>query len=270
MSEETQWPPGLPPDNKRMNVRNQLRRLRDEPLYPFLERLRSTREPTFWEDEIERYQMAYWFYYLSLERLLPEMSLAVRWRNGPYWAIREHRKYTDSERKLAARYNAIARYLEYDFVNCIIHTRILLDRVASLSRTFLAGGKLPSFTSFAKHRKFFLKSTHRYGDHEEYAAHIRSRTNWFGVLKNVRDKFIVHLGPKHRKFWGIPYGRREVDLTLFLDSDQNPPPRHTLTMSIHSLVREVDGFLRWFTAYGMRSLDRAKSVSMASVAHLKS
>lgn len=252
-----------------MNVRNQLRRLRDDPLYPFLECLHSTREPRFWEDEIERYQMAYWFYYLSLERLLPEMSLAARWRNGPYWARREQRKYTDSERKLAERYNAIARYVECDFINCVIHARILLDRVASLSSAFLTGSKLPSFTSFAKHRKFFLKMTDLRGDHDEYAICIRSRTDWFDVLKNVRDKFIVHLGPKHRKLWAIPYGSREVDLTLILDPMRNPPPGHTLVMSIPSLVQEVDEFLQWFAAYGMRSLGMKVSGLNASGANLK-
>ncbi len=239
-------------------MKDQLRQIRHQPLSSLLKLVSPERKDSVGEDEIERFRTAYWMYYLSLDRLLPEMSLAARWRTGPYWALREGMKYTSYERRLAKRYNLVAKYIELDFINSIIHARIVLDRVAGLSRFFLRGSALPSFTSFAEHRKFFITLTNPYKGHEEYAEYIRSKTDWFEVLKSVRDKFLVHIGPRHHKFWGFPAETWELDLTLLLYGDKTrSPPLQILEFSVPRLAKEIDGFLRWFSAYGVRSFEEA-------------
>jgi hypothetical protein len=218
-----------------------------------------------YEDEIERFQAAYWMYYLALERLLPLISLIERWRNTVYFARREHQRgnfvpYTPSDRKLAERYNKSAKYLEFDFINLILHCRIVVDRIAGLSRSFLMVQKqeLPSFTSFAEHRKFFMRLTRHYGVHEEYAEYIRSHTEWFVVLKTIRDKFLVHVGPRHRKMWLLP-GFSDRDIALMVLQDPKENPERLQVLSIQWLIEEVDVFLRWFSDYGTKSLgDRKK------------
>ena len=137
----------------------------------------------------------------------------------------------------------------------------MLDRVAGLSRSFLVGQELPSFTSFAQHRKFFIKLARPFGDQEDYAKYMRSETGWFETLKNVRDKFLVHQGPSHRKLWLLAGLTRDVELMLLLNPEQNPVqnPERFLVLSVHRLVKEVDRFLRWFCAYGVRSLSQTRS-----------
>lgn len=243
---------------KRLNVRATLRHLRNDPLGPLLHELVGADAGlsfTF-PGAPERYIEAYEFHYLSLSRYLRGLSLGLRWQSGPYYVWRYGGKYDDNERSIAARYREVARFLHYDFANCLIHARILMDRVAGLARYFLAGPELPSYTSFSDHRKFFLRRPALRGTVGEYGRHIRERTGWFDMpLKEVRDKFIVHHGPKHARSYGWEPGGNDLGLMLMLPRDpDSPKPLSSvipIVVSIPQLTFQIDEFLQWFCKFGL-------------------
>src|SRR6267143_7306667 len=96
------WLRGNRPLDARLNVRRELRRLSRDPLSPFLERVAE--RIVIEHDEFARYREAYWCYYLSLDRFLPEQSIAVRWMNGPMEVRKYGGKYTRAQRNVAERY----------------------------------------------------------------------------------------------------------------------------------------------------------------------
>jgi hypothetical protein len=246
---------GHEPIGRRPNVRRELLRLRRDPLERLLRTLDAGKRGLLsLSNERSRYEDAYWFYYLSLDRFLREMSVAARHRNGPYYVRKYGGKYTPSERRLVAKYKQIAPFLEYDLANCLIHARILLDRVAGLSRSFLSGGRLPSFTSFSDHKKFFEKLNGPYGAHEAYAEHIRIETNWFEMpVKAVRDKFIVHAAPRHWRFLGYGSGSDyELDLTIVVHD--NDKPKMMIRVNALRLSYDIEKFLEWFSTYALNNL----------------
>ena len=197
---------GLPPLPERINIHDELKRLSNDPLSPLIRKLKGEDHFRFYSDELTRYQDAYWFFYLSLERFLPEMGYATRWMKGPLHVRGKGQKYTAGQKRLSQKFHASKKYIEYDLFNCILHSRILMDRVAGVSRSFLKTKQVPSFTSFSDHKKFFVERALRpFEAHEEYARHISEQTDWFDYLKEVRDHFVVHQSPspyvKHRRYW---------------------------------------------------------------------
>jgi hypothetical protein len=257
MVEKDEYIKGHQPIRKRINVQNELKRYRDDPMYPLIEKLEGYHKLKILEDDISMYQNTYYWFYLSLERFLPAMSLSVRWFKGPYGALREGRKFTNEERKIADKYNALSRFIYFDFYNCILYARILLDRIVSLSRLFLIENNKPSFTSFNDHKKFFKRLTSNYGSHQEYASYIREQTDWFDMpLKEVRDRFIVHASPKHLRSFGFPLGFNELSLFINIptDSKSSKPLKqmHTIVISIPQLATQIYNFLIWFNDYALR------------------
>jgi hypothetical protein len=252
---------GLPPLKERINVRDELKHLRVDPLLPFLTHITkpSGLNNPFQLDDASSYHLAYEFHYRCLARFLPEMSLFVRWANGPYYTRRLGGKYTPTEAKLASKFRAIDPYIELDYTNCLIHARLLMDRVARLSRTFLSGAELPSDTSFTAHRNFFMERHSPYGDHELYAERIRSKTDWYDGLVEIRDKYIVH--PGHMPFLqmrGILADSSELTMIWRPPIRPKEPSRvDVIMMSVPRLAREIDSFLRWFNDYGLRARARA-------------
>lgn len=256
---EKDWILGHEPLQSRLNIREELRRLKRDPLEPLLKTLGLQRRSTMLQDVAGRYSDAYRSYYLCLERFLPEMSLAIRWSTGPYYVRKYGGRYTPAQRRLAARYNKIARFIDLDFFNCMLYARILLDRTISLSRYFLSGGNLPSFVSFDDHKKFFQRQQSPFDEYEEYAAYIREHTDWFDMpLKTVRDKFLVHAGPQHLRVFGFPYGDAELGLMISVpvgkDSRTGLGHFRTIVVSIPQLARDIEGFLTWFCDYGCRAI----------------
>lgn len=238
----------------RPNVRTELARIRTEPLQELLAVI-GPGSLGIISDDRSRYLQAYWFYYLSFDRYLYEASIAARYSKGPRWV----RKYSPGERKLADTYNRVSPFLEYDLVNCLLHTRILLDRVAALSRYFLRGQRLPSFTSFNDHKKFFIKLAQPYGQHEEYAEYIRTGTDWFDMpLREVRDKFVVHAAPKHMRVLGYPNSGYELDLSIILPEGVHPEKPFAKVRMIRvnplRLSHHIETFLKWFCLYGVAAL----------------
>jgi len=254
---------GHKPLGRRPNIREEIKRIRRDPLLPLLEELGYDGIHVV-SDDMTRYVESYWFYVLSMERYLREMSVAARYSRGPRWVRKSGgtEKYTPAQRKLADEYNQIGKFLELDITNCVIHTRILLDRVVSITRRFLTADRQPSYTSFSNHKKFFLKLTEPFGQHEAYAKYIREETDWFEMpIKAVRDKFIIHSAPKHLRFLGYPSGGYELDLNITLPD----APEGNKTFSKVKMIRinalrmsyDVETFLNWLNNYGLAALKNA-------------
>lgn len=242
---------------KRPNIRIELRRIRRDPLEPLVHALEKGKRGLL-SNERTRYSDAYYSYYLSFERFLPEMSLAARFSKGPYWVRRTGGSYTRSQRKLAKKYNSVERFLEFDLINCIIHSRILLDRVASLSRSFLMRPPLPSFTSFSDHKKFFSKLKSPYGKHETHAGYVRSKTEWFDVLlKEVRDKFVVHAAPCHMRFLGYVSDSPDLSLTIVVPHSEETGKLKVISVSPLQLSHDIEKFLKWFCRYALSAIREA-------------
>jgi hypothetical protein len=269
----TYAPPHL---SGKLNVNAELKRVRDLPLAPFLNYLYKNEivEPDILHNPVRRFLDAYEFYYLSLERFLPESSIASRWFEGPYWVRKSGgtQRYSPSQRKIADKYNAISRYLEYDFWTSLIYARILLDRTIGLSHYFLPRSQQqPSFSSFNDHKKFFVRLTKQgktFGDHEEYASYIRSNTDWFAMpLKAVRDKFLVHANAAPPHFYHFGYnGDGHLHLLLSIPKGfQHDPedsegtsqtPLWNIIVGIPQLSRQIEEFLRWYNEYALQSMGR--------------
>ena len=259
--EKSEFLLGHEPIGRRPNVARELERIRKDPLESLLKELAHD-DAHIVSNDFTRYQEAYWFYSLSLDRYLSEMSIAARFSRGPTGVCRSGgtQRYTSAERKLADEHKRTGRFLEYDLVDCLIHSRILMDRTIALSRHFLTGHTLPSFTSFSEHRKFFAKLSTPFGDHEEYARFIRQHTNWFEMpLKFVRDKFVVHGAPKHMRFLGYPMGGFELDLNIMLpdamDSERPFSRVKVIRVNALRLSYDIGEFLSWYNDYGIRSIN---------------
>jgi hypothetical protein len=269
--DNSEWLLGHQPLESKLNVRAELKRLRQDPIEPLIQALGKEPGYLILQDEFSRYLEAYYFYYLSLDRFFHEMSVAVRWGKGPHLVRKYGGKYTPSQRKLAAQYNKIARFLEFDFFNCLLYARMLLDRTIALSRHFLKGANLPSFTSFNDHKKFFQRQKTPYGGFEEYAAYIREQTDWFDTpLKAVRDKFLVHTGPQHLRVFGYPSNGYEIRLMIMVPNGNDPEKSlarvKVIEVSIPQLARDIEQFLTWFCAYGLLVLgNRQRNATQGTI-----
>jgi len=252
---------------KRLNISLELKKFRKDPMKPFFKLLDKEQEFTIFVDDIYRYREAYHFFYLSLTRFLTEMSITVRWNNGPCYVRKYGGKYSKSQRNLANKYNAISKYLAYDFFNCILHSRILMDKIIGLSRYFITNNHLPSFTSFNNHKNFFKKlkeNNKEFGQFEDYAHYIREETDWFDIpLKIVRDKYLVHAGPKHMKFFGFPGIGHELSLLMILPAGNEEKKTlskvNCISVSIPQLANDIQKYLIWFSNYGINCLEKGRS-----------
>jgi len=251
---------GHEPLEQRPNISKELARIRKDPLDHLLKALGYDGIQVV-SNDLTRYVDAYWFYYLSMDRYVREMSIAARYSRGPHWVRKSggKQRYTDSQRKLAKEYNGIAKFLEFDLANCLIHTRILLDRTIALSRQFLSLKRLPSFSSFNDHKKFFAKLSEPFGQDEGYAEYIRNNTDWFDMpIKTVRDKFVVHSAPKHMRFLGYPFGGFELDLNIILpdagDGEKSFSKVKVIRVNVLRMSYDIEEFLKWFNEYGLRAI----------------
>jgi hypothetical protein len=245
---------------KRPNVRKEIARVKRDPIKPLFEHIGEELNP-YISSEASRYFDAYNLYYLAVRRFMTSMSIMTRYMNGAYHSRKYGKPYIAYEREIARRYREVEPYMEFDITSCLIHARILLDRVASLSRHFLKDGQRPSFGSFSDHKKFFQKLQAPYGSHEPYAQYIRDHTPWFEMpLKEVRDKFVVHSAPVHSRFVGLP-NNWEVEL-IILRAEGIPPekPLSRTTPVIVNILRmthDLETFLDWFCSYAISATSDA-------------
>lgn len=231
----------MPPFWDPMNIMKILKKIRNDPLSNYLVTLDDRTPYLGYADAINSYLEQYIFFILCCERLLKAMSIERRYRNGPYWSRKAGIPFTKHERWLAAKRNETGRFLGLDFDNLLIHSRILLDRASAITKIFLKNQPTqPSFTSFTKHREFFLRTENiPYSNHETYAKYVREQTGWFtSSLKLVRDKFIVHRNKPFQRFYGWPkYGFSEMEMLLFTSATDDSGNLGTVE---HKVVNPLD------------------------------
>jgi hypothetical protein len=130
-------------------------------------------------------------------------------------------------------YSALRPFIEVDFVNCLIHARIVCDRCIGLARHFIRSHPSPSFNSFHDHKRFFTRLQHPYAPHEEYAQYFRNNTAWFDMpLKPVRDQFFVHQGPPHMRVLGYESDHDLQMLILLPKGSARRPFEHTQAVRV--------------------------------------
>lgn len=227
-----------------VNIKNTIKEIRHNPLFPLISYLKGN-DILFVtiQDEFTKHIQTYEFYFRSVERFLKNMSISRRWENNCKYVLKYGGKYSKQQKLISEKHKKVKFYLELDFFNCIIYARILMDRTISLARYFIDEKILPSFTSFNDHNKYFLKQKNIYGKHEDYAKYIREKTEWFDVpLKVIRDKFLVHAGPKHTQVFGWP-DTFNLDLIVRPISQKQDSQNEIIIINIVNLAGEIKTFL---------------------------
>ena len=244
---------GHSPVTDRLNVRDEFRRFSTDPLSGYLAAVGND-DVAFILDEIGRYRQAYSRYTLCLDRVLDHCSVARRWDRE----LRHHQarvRYSARQKQIAQKMKSTGPYQELDYQNLIIHACILLDRAVSLSRRFLRGSDLPSFTSFAQHKKFLKKHpAFLEGRHRDYAYRVTRETDWFEVpLKVLRDKYLMHSAERHMAFLGWSTEKQwDLEMITVISTSAREFSLRNAKMIVFSprrLARDVDAFLSWFSGY---------------------
>jgi hypothetical protein len=236
-----------------LNVRKESRRFGKDPLENLVNTI-GDEGAVFMKGDIGRYLQAYSWYSLCLKRCFEHISVARRGDSE----LRYHpknEKYTQRQKQIAAKRNAIGPYLELDYQNLIIHTCILLDRTIAISRRFLVGGGLPSFTSFNKHVEFISKKAGALGHHHtEYEEQLSSCSEWYNIpLKVLRDKYLMHSSERHMAFFGWSETNWDLEMITMIPAklNQDKPLKEVkvICFTPRQLARDIEDFLKWFAAY---------------------
>ena len=249
---------GHVPVTDRLNVGNEIRRFSDDPLRSYLNMLDDTNAALFHGD-VGRYKQAFSWYTLSLGRVLEQCSVARRCDRILRW-LPVTVKYSTYQLQFARKRKSVGPYQELDYQNLIIHTCILLDRTISLSRRFLRGRRLPSFTSFNQHKAFLRKHGNElYKDFHDYADRVTSTTEWFEIpLKVLRDKYLMHSSEKHMVFFGWSTERQwDLEMMTIIPAPQNQNKLlervKCIRFSPRRLAKDVEEFLHWFSEYSQET-----------------
>jgi hypothetical protein len=248
---------GHQPVAESLNLRNETRLFRTDPLASYMESIRD-RHTKYFRDDVGRYLQGFAWYSLCLKRTLEHCSVARRW----YSEVRlldATAKYSVRQKAITAKQREISPYQDLDYQNLIIHACILLDRSITLSRRFLSGNNLPSFTSFSKHKDFLKKHADSlHPGHREYADHVVTQTDWFEIpLRVLRDKYLMHSSERHADFFGWS-GSSNWDLEMITMVENRPKQEHPISpdkwiiFTPRRLARDMESFLRWFADYAMR------------------
>lgn len=237
----------------RLNVRKESRRFGKDPLENLIHTI-GDEHAAFSKGDIGRYLQAYSWYILCLKRCLEHISVARRGDAELRYHPRNE-KYSKRQKQISVKRNTLGPYLELDYQNLIIHACILLDRTITISRRFLSGGNLPSFTSFNKHIEFLSKKPGALGTtHEEYQEKLSSSSEWYSIpIKVLRDKYLMHSSEQHMAFFG--WGESNWDLEMItmipakLNQEKPLEKVKVICFTPRQLARDVEGFLTWFSSY---------------------
>jgi hypothetical protein len=240
-----------------LNVEKEVRRFQHDPLAPLFSKLDDSYSDMF-QGDVGRYRYSFHFYSLSVERVLRHISIGRRWQSEVRYAHGGRRKFTDRQKDISRKYRDQRPFFELDFTNCLIHSRILMDRTIAFGRRFLSAPRLPSFTSFNDHKKFLKRDSNALGErHQPYVEYIVDNTEWFDVsLKPVRDKFAVHTAPNHIPFLGYS-SDHDLEMCFVLDQRNKSKPfgeAQLVNVSIRRLARDVEGFLMWYNDYAIHAI----------------
>jgi len=217
--------------------------------------------------DIGRYIQAFDWYSLCLKRTLNLCSVA-RLYDRELKSHPVNKKYSPRQKRIAAKVKAVMPYIEVDYQNLIVYACILLDRVIAISRRFLQGGNLPSFTSFSKHKNFLSTNPGPLVKHHaEYVQLVTQDTDWFEIpLKVLRDKFLMHAAERHVAWFGWDNGN-EWDLIMTTMIGEHPRQSNPLgrgkwiTFSPRRLARDMDFFLNAFSTYAQMHIGRPNRVA---------
>lgn len=231
-------------------MQKELKRFAADPLAPLIKKLRGDSFELL-KDDIGRYNESYSWYLMCLKRCFEHMSISRRW----YAEVKHHpqnKKYSDRQNSISRNYWSATPYMMFDYQNLIVHACMLLDRSVTLTRRFLSGGSLPSFTSFNKHLEFLEKNPSALeSKHEPYRALVLSSKPWFQIpLKVLRDKYLMHSAEEHMAFMG--WGESDWDMELVTMIPKNPRQEKPLQdmkvicFTPRRLARDIEAF---FVAY---------------------
>lgn len=250
---------GHKPVSDRLNLKREMRRFCRDPMDSCLT-LINDREAQLFQGDIGRYVQAFGWYSLCLKRTLNLCSVARLYDKELRWHP-VNREFSLRQRGIVAKAKAAMPYIELDYQNLIIHAYILLDRTIAISRRFLQGGNLPSFTSFSKHKAFLKTNAGALSKHHgEYIYLIVNGTGWFEVpLKLLRDKYLMHAAERHVVFFGWHNGN-DWDLTMTTMIGEHPHQTNPLgrgkwiTFSPRRLARDMESFLAMFSTYAQKHI----------------
>jgi len=243
---------GNKPVDSVLNTEREIRRFRRDPLEQLLDHLG---ESLVIHGESGRYYRAYDFYTHSLERVLRHISVGRRFQSQvrPYYG--GGRRLADGQKAISQLYRQHRPFFELDFTNYLIHARILMDRAIAFGRRFLEGDRLPSFTSFANHKRFLKRLPDALAErHKPYQERIVSQTEWFDMpLKFVRDKLMVHTAPRHFLFLGYPSSHDLEMMFISAQRERNDGfnSASCIKFSVRRLARDIEEFLDWYSEYAL-------------------
>ena len=262
---------GHKPIKDSLNFRIESQRFGKDPMKNLIKAIWNE-DASFLLGDIQRYLQAYSWYSLCLKRCLEHISVARRGNAG----LRYHPKngkYSKHQKQIAHKRNTISPYLELDYQNLIIHACILLDRTITISRRFISGKSLPSFTSFNKHMVFLSKNPGALGnDHKDYEDELISSLKWYRIpIKVLRDKYLMHSSEKHMAFFGWGESNWDLELITVVSAKSNQifsfEGAKWICFTPRQLARDIESFLSWFSKYWQRM---QKASNKANTADAKS
>jgi hypothetical protein len=211
--------------------------------------------------DVDRCFEAYHLYALSAERYLRELKIVLKYRSGAGFKLESRTPFTDGERKIAKEYHKIKKYIKLDFTDTIIRARILLDKIAVLSRYFVDSPDQWPVRSFADQCKKFKADNHSFNKDDQYVKHVSTETEWFEIpLKLIRDDYIVHRSQPHIAFDGLHWGENnkftDLNFIVLNHEEKGKGMQSHVIISIRRLIRDIYKFLNWFAVYGKDRLNQ--------------
>jgi hypothetical protein len=228
---------GLRPIDRPLVPWRELRPLRRNSLRRAILQHLDARPPVVLRDELDRFLQADEQFFLATARTLLSMKGAL-WLDGRALDGR----LSPSE---AARARTCQRYFTHDCSSLLIHARIVCDRALPVLRIAEPALQI-SLTSFQDHRRKILSGSQLPASLAPWAVDVGTRTHWFLLVKDLRDDFLVHQGPRHMLFFG-QRSDHDIEMVVMVPREpRSPKPLSSvraLTVSPRALVVCVTEFL---------------------------
>jgi len=236
-----------------LNVQKELKRFAKDPLEPLIQQMCGESSELL-KDDIGRYIESYSWYLMCLKRCFEHMSISRRW----YAEVKYHpknKKFSERQCLISEKYWGATPYMMLDYQNLIVHACMLLDRSVTLTRHFLSGGSLPSFTSFNKHMNFLERNPSALAaEHKPYRSIVLSCKSWFHIpLRVLRDKYLMHSAEKHMAFLG--WGKSDWDMELVtmiprnLRQEKPLQDMKVISFTPRRLARDIEAFFSGYEGH---------------------
>lgn len=235
MIEEVPVHLGLQPLDRPLIPWRELRLLRGNCLRRAILKLLDARPTTVLRDELDRFLQADEQFFLATARALLSMRDAL-------WFACLDGPLSPSE---AARARTCQRFIAHDLSSLLIYARIVCDRALPVLRMVEPGLQI-SLTSFQDHRHSILSGSLLPLSLASWTEYVSERTRWFELVKDIRDNFLVHQGPRHMLFFGQ---RSDHDIEMIVMVPRDPRGStpfasvRALSISPRALVVYITEFL---------------------------